>query len=63
MVLPVDESLKPTGKVHEVTSGGTVADSRLIALDGGKIMAVYIQRAKDGGDELVGQVLTCGVKN
>ncbi len=63
VVLPVDESLKPTGKVHEVTSGGTVADSRLIALDGGKIMAVYIQRAKDGGDELVGQVLTCAVKN
>jgi hypothetical protein len=63
VVLPVDENLKATGKSYDVASGGSVADSRLFPLDGGKVLAVYIQASKDSGDELVSQVLTCGVKS
>ncbi|MCC6900298.1 MAG: hypothetical protein IT377_15065 [Polyangiaceae bacterium] len=63
VVMPVDESLKPTGKSYDVASGGSVADSRLFPLDGGKVLAVYIQASKDSGDELVSQVLTCNVKS
>ncbi len=63
VVMPVDDSLKAIGKSFDVASGGSVADSRLFPLDGGKVLAVYIQASKDGGDELVSQVLTCGVKS
>lgn len=63
VLVPVDENMKATGKPYDVaaTAGGA-ADSRLIALDGGKLMAVYIQAGKEG-DELVSQVLTCSVKS
>lgn len=63
VVLPVDESMKPTGKPYDVagTAGG-VAESRLFPLDGGKILAVFIQGTKEG-DELVSQELTCAVKS
>lgn len=63
VVLPVDESMKVTGKPYDVagTAGG-VAESRLFPLDGGKILAVFIQAGKEG-DELVSQELTCSVKS
>jgi hypothetical protein len=63
VLIPVDENMKATGKPYDVaaTAGGA-ADSRLVALDGGKLMAVYIQAGKEG-DELVSQVLTCSAKN
>lgn len=63
VVLPVDENMKATGKPYDVvgTAGG-VAESRLFPLDGGKILAVFIQGTKEG-DELVSQELTCAVKS
>jgi len=62
VVLPVDEHMKVTGKSYDVagTAGGVV-ESRLFALDGGKVLAVFIQAGKEG-DELVSQELTCSVK-
>ncbi|MBK7583687.1 MAG: hypothetical protein IPI67_26270 [Myxococcales bacterium] len=63
MVLPVDANMKAVGKPFEVTTGsGGVVESSLFAIDGGKLMAVYIQGTKDG-DELVSQELTCNVKS
>ncbi len=63
VVVPVDEHMKAVGKHWDVegTQGG-VAESRLFALDGGRLLALYIQGTKEG-DELVSQVLSCSVKS
>lgn len=61
-ITPLGVDLQPSGRTFAVTSGDVHAsEARLIALNGGKLMVVYL-RDREGRTELVSEQLDCEVK-
>jgi hypothetical protein len=61
-VTPLGVDLQPNGRTFAVTTGDVhVSEARLVALNAGKLLIVYI-RDKEGKTELVSEHLDCEVK-